>query len=196
VDELRENVEYLTNENVALKRELTELTRNLEDRNFECSRLKDKLRDQQPRRQLVTNGDGSPNSTGWATAKREKMLVNSREEAYISVDENGFLAVDSIPVKTLDQKFAKRDGQSHPQQPFALEETMSTKTPDLGEPTKWLHDFDSEDAHSRTESNDGIRSEPGQSQSRRAIERDALRKYVRKRYLKYSGAKGDQETEG
>jgi hypothetical protein len=69
-------------------------------------------------------------------------------------------------------------------------ESMSTYTADLGEATKgWIQDFDSQSSHSGSagmkESFDGARSEPGANQSRRSMERDALRKYVRKRYMKH-----------
>jgi hypothetical protein len=53
----------------------------------------------------------------------------------------------------------------------------------------WLHNLDS----GSTDSGDngsvsGVRTEPADLTSRRSIERDALRKYVRKRYLKSKGS--------
>jgi hypothetical protein len=55
---------------------------------------------------------------------------------------------------------------------------MSTRTADLGDATKWLHDF--EDGKSIF--SDGAATEPA-SKSNRSVERDKVQQYVRKRYL-------------
>ena len=85
------------------------------------------------------------------------------------------------------QNTSHSNGQSK-HAPF--DETMSTYTADIGETTKgWIHDFDSMSSESgNRDSFDEAKSEPGVSQSRRSIERDALRKYVRKRYMKHKGS--------
>ncbi|KAI2506091.1 hypothetical protein MHU86_8322 [Fragilaria crotonensis] len=68
-----------------------------------------------------------------------------------------------------------------------VHDSMSTQTADLGDATKWLHDF--EDGKSIF--SDGATSEPGPKSSRSA-ERDKVRNFVRKRYLKRNSSKDTQ----
>ena len=67
--------------------------------------------------------------------------------------------------------------------------SMSSKSVELGETSGWLADFGESDSRSDFQE---VKSEPGTngngSRSRQSIERDALRKYVRKRYLKSKSA--------
>ena len=72
---------------------------------------------------------------------------------------------------------------------FSFDEALSTYTADIGETTKgWIHDFDTESTASSHQNSFDARSEPGAGQSRRSIERDALRKYVRSRYMKHKSS--------
>jgi len=72
----------------------------------------------------------------------------------------------------------------------------SKASPEAGDGNGWIPNFDSVDSNDSTDnvSFSGIRTDPGiggasDSASRRSIERDALRRYVRKRYLKTKGSK-------
>ena len=60
-------------------------------------------------------------------------------------------------------------------------ETMSTQSADLANPSGWMAEFSDSSTIDTTDNQSasfaGIRSEPGTKQSRRSIERDALRKY-------------------
>jgi DNA repair exonuclease SbcCD ATPase subunit len=62
-------------------------------------------------------------------------------------------------------------------------EFNDAESTDMASSPAWLQNFDS----GSTDSGDGVRTEPADL-SRRSIERDALRKYVRKRYLKSKGS--------
>ena len=87
--------------------------------------------------------------------------------------ENAFSLFDELEGKTDEE----------------LNMSMSSKSVELGESLGWLANFGESDSRSDFQE---VKSEPWtngmSSRSRQSIERDALRKYVRKRYLKSNSA--------
>ena len=162
VAELHSNLEFLSKKNDNLQRRTSKLEIELQDREMECSELKKQLR--------TTNSNDDMNMND---EKEEKdplddyMTRNAEKNGFTMMDGDGFPSFDSSP------------SSSH-----EVGETMSTQSAD------WLHTFDSasSDSGSGPESAPGgmagMRNDAAPSFARRNIERDALRKYVRKRYLK------------
>ena len=185
IDELSASLDFLNEKNDKLRSKVVQLETELREKNMECIRLKDALRD--------------------AAGPQEKAPVISDFSAL--VDEHGFLPLDLSDTNSPILKAGKMDEfmlmesgfsmvhsdeSSQSSSTFMMDESMSTNTANLGGATHWLEDFHNNNNNNNTgsvcESGDGVRSEPGaHGIPRRSMERDSLRKYVRRRYLKQQG---------
>jgi hypothetical protein len=178
IDELSASLDFLNEKNDKLRSKTLRLETELRDKNMECIRLRDTLRD--------------------AAHQEESHEEKSVRSDFSLVDEHGFLPLDlsetntQLKVGKMDEFMLMESGFSmvHSDEPsqsssFMIDESMSTNTANLGGATRWLEDFNSDNAGSFSESGDGVRSGPGaHGIPRRSIERNSLRKYVRRRYLK------------
>ena len=177
IDELSTSVEFLNDKNDKMRCKTLRLETELREKNLECIRLRDALRNDSQK----NDPDDDP-------------IVSN----YGLVDQHGFLPLDlketrkPSKIGKMDEFMLMESGFSMSQSDepsqdssFMINESMSTNTADLRGATEWLHDFNSDNASGFGESVDGVRSEPGaQGIARRSVERDTLRKYVRRRYLK------------
>lgn len=200
IEHLSEQIEFLSKKNESLQRRTATLEAELQDRNIT------------PRDTVggssnsvahsVGNSVASSVGSGGSRKVRPAASGSSSMKGFhngVSTDSDGFALMDELedtfPSFDSQSPTSQLTSQSKKQVPFDENETMSTYSADIGETTKgWIHDFDSESTSSSNnrDSFDEAKSEPGVSQSRRSIERDALRKYVRKRYMKHKG--GSSQT--
>jgi hypothetical protein len=178
IDELNESLVYVTEKHDLLKQKTQRLEADLRNKAMECARLKDLLNDAAA--QGATRDPPSSKSSQGFLPMDNGNASNGTKKG-IQLMEKGF-----EPFEEDSQSASQADSSA------MIDTSMSTATADLGEATKWLADFDTNDDDCKKQPNnegfeplgDDAQSEPGLSQSRRSIERDALRKYVRKRYLK------------
>lgn len=160
VAELNSSLDFLSKKNDSLERKTTRMERELQEREIECSELRDKLH-------CVEKSKERPSET-----------LDEKK-----TDKHGFQSLKN-GVPTFETCSPTQAGS------LVLNDTMSTQSAELHGGSGWLHDFDSHSTDSEDDSASftGVRTEPSESQSRRSIERDALRKYVRKRYMKSKGS--------
>jgi chromosome segregation ATPase len=155
IAELHSNLEFLSNKNDNLQRRTSKLEVELHERQAECAELKSLLqRVQKPSDDEKKDHD-----------PLDQFMTRSADKDGFALMNDGFPSFDSSPASSHE-----------------MNETMSTQS-------QWLHNFEtastaSDASGSVAESTPEVRTEPSQPSSRRTIERDALRKYVRKRYLK------------
>mmetsp|Transcript_30634 Transcript_30634/g.43475 ORF Transcript_30634/g.43475 Transcript_30634/m.43475 type:complete len:484 (+) Transcript_30634:113-1564(+) len=184
VEELTASVDYLTSKNDKLRKQQSRLESELREKNREVVRLRDQMRDQ--------------------TFLPRGTFASSQSDGFLPMKDtvNGFISLDSQMESTDKQKkrgkmnefmllengFAgssfhmDQQSMSSGSSQDLINDTMSTKTAELGEATKWLQDVES---NSDVSSTHEIKSEPGTGRTNsRSAERDQLRKYVRKRYIK------------
>jgi len=178
VEHLNEQIEFLSKKNENLQRRISQLEGELQ------YIPKDKIRSSGS---SVSSNTQQIQSLNSATSSM-KGLHNG-----VSVDENGFALMDEIsdtfpcwddPTISPTSLSTDQSKNSGKQAPF--DETEINSVSNSTHTTGWLHEFGDSDsaASSNHNSFEEARSEPGMSQSRRSLERDALRKYVRKKYLK------------
>lgn len=191
IDELNAEVEYLTGKTDDLRKKSMRLEAELREKNIQCAKLRDELREQETKSTQSSSTPASADKEGFmpvdggedtqSDTRGGKLndFMNVREEgvggSQFMLMESGFSFQESDTVNTSNIS----DTLVH--------DSMSTQTADLGDATKWLHDF--EDGKSIF--SDGATSEPGPKSSRSA-ERDKVRNFVRKRYLKRNSSKDTQ----
>lgn len=202
MDELSDNVDTLSSKNETLQRKIVMLERDLRDRNLECNRLKDQLRhiDGNPIRDArePIKDDGSAFTHSTYGSSRASGSRGLRLNTGASLDPDGLdmgVGVDSFsptggnsPTSPIGE-FGDENMFSNEVEFPAFDRKPSTDfsddgagastimTSDVG--SRWSNDFESDN---RSTGFDSINSEPA-GKSRKSIERDALRKYVRQRYM-------------
>jgi conjugal transfer/entry exclusion protein len=209
MDELTDNVDELASRNETLQRKISMLERELRDRNLECKRLKDQLR-QIDGKQLRGNDSSRVNEDTFSSrgSIKDNGSAISMQSTYAStrsfpnpassgslsgralsvdtdsVDPDGLaMEADSFSPSTSPRSPGSFGGVEFP----AFEKQPSDEhSDDAGSSTivsegggRWGQDFD---ADNRSD----FGSVASDNRSRRSIERDALRKYVRQRYMKRS----------
>jgi chromosome segregation ATPase len=159
VDELNTNLDFLTKKNESLERKITRMEMEVQQRELECGELRNKLQ------------------------CKEKTKPSAMRNLDDKVENDGFQSINP-DFQTFDTCSPTTRASSS----LVMNDTMSMESAEPPVASGWLHDFDS---HSTDDSEDesnisftGIHTAPSESQSRRSIERNALRKYVRKRYMK------------
>lgn len=195
MDDLSENVDTLSSKNETLKRKIGMLERDLREKDLECKRLKDQLghfdgrnsfRD--PRDPAKDDGSAFTQSTLESSSRAEGSRAGVRIHSGSSFDPEG-LGVGSESFSPTDGNGAPNEFGEHgifnKEVEFAEFEQIDPRdlndggagstalTGDGG--SRWSHDFESDN---RSTGFDSVGS-----RSRKSIERDALRKYVRQRYM-------------
>jgi chromosome segregation ATPase len=163
LDELTSSLKYLSSKNDNLQRRTTLLEKELEDREVECSTLRTELTLLQKSRR----------------SKKEIQDQSLSRHIGSEIDGASFAKFDDSPIISGDTADT-----------VSMKST-DTKSAELGSRSSWIHDFDEASTDSGQldhSSMSEIQTEASQSDSRRSIERDALRKYVRKRYLRSKAA--------
>mmetsp|Transcript_60071 Transcript_60071/g.147724 ORF Transcript_60071/g.147724 Transcript_60071/m.147724 type:complete len:1831 (+) Transcript_60071:228-5720(+) len=193
MEEVSDNVDRLTVKNDELQRKISTLERDLRDKNLECKRLKDQLRqiDGKPipkdEVSAVTTQSSysaqtySPTtSLRIETAGRQLEPTASIESASFSpthseFDDRGVSPGGGRPFMSQDdfqsiEKQYSGDFGAYP-------EERAVSDPGSG----WIHDFGS-GTSSFESSSSNVVDPPNGQKSRKSIERDALRKYVQQRF--------------
>jgi chromosome segregation ATPase len=166
IDSLHVSLEFLTSKNEELQSIVTRLKEELQDKTLECK--------------MLASGSTSPRDYGLMDRSR-KLSVAEREtkasplQRKLSREEknrqNGI---------TKFSPFDETESESY------MPGHVSSHSVDIVQTNEWFANFDESD--NRSVFHD-VRSEPGINKSRQSIERDALRKYVRKRYLKHAASR-------
>ena len=179
IDELNASIEFLTGKNDKLKARSNRLENELHEKNVECARLRDELKDSKENGGSSSSLGRGFEADGFFPLEPQQQGVGGRNS---SGKMNDFMLMES------GFRSSPQDRQSL--SPTSLElprEALSTNSANLGKPTSWLEDFDNDKKSTFAGDVGVVKSENGggvEKGSRRAVERDALRKYVRKRYLK------------
>ena len=167
IDSLNASLNFLTAKNEELQKTVT--------------RLEDELHDKTLEYKMLRNGS-SPRDYG-PTNKSRNVAAAEKET------NDSPLQLSPLQRK-LNREAKKNKNEISEFSPFDNVESesnkrghASSKSVDLDQTSQWFADFD--DSDSRSDFHD-VSSEPGINKSRQSIERDALRKYVRKRYLKHT----------
>jgi chromosome segregation ATPase len=177
MDELSDNVDTLSRKNETLQRKIGMLERDLREKNLECRRLMDQLRH--------TDGNHSfRDAPGPAIDDAHSAFETSgvRIQTGAPMDPEGYgLGLEPFsPMESMspsadfggENMFSKE--VEFPDFEQKLSEDISTDAA-----SRWSHDFESDN---RSAGIDSVGSEPI-GRSRKSIERDALRKYVKQRYM-------------
>jgi len=193
MNDVSDSVERLTTKNEALQRKISSLERDLRDRNLECKRLKDQLRQLDAKHVQSIKDDISAISTQSTEFTSFSNQAHSDEgveddhrhmhlDQPISMDSGSFSPTDRARNTSGDYGNLNDDGFSRHVEFPSIDEQYSKDSVEnsLNSDAKW-QDFDNESTRSEFES---VSSEQQSTKSRRSVERDALRKYVRQRYSK------------
>jgi hypothetical protein len=209
MDELHDDIDMLNSKNDTLERKISMLERDLRERTLECKRLKDQLRQidgntlsdneffKSSDNEFFKSNDDATHSTylssrshtsnvgsNFGSSHGSKMGRSLNIDAD-SINRGSGLEPDAFSPAHSPQSptdgFGEEEYPAFEVQRSASNDGLSTSSPELmGQAANtWLSDYDNED-RSGIES---IPSEAGSSNSRRSTERDALRKYVRNRYM-------------
>jgi len=194
MNEVSDNVDRLTTKNESLQRKIFSLERELRDRNLECKRLKDQLRqiDGKQMRESNMKDDISAISTqsteftnfsNPAPCHEMGIEVDHRQlEQPISMDSGSFSPSNNISRNTTInyENISSGDFTRNVEFPSVEKQYSRDSIDGSNDGARWAQDFES-DSRSGFESSC---SEQQSTKSRRSVERDALRKYVRQRYNK------------
>eukprot|EP00535_Pseudo-nitzschia_heimii_P003316 CAMPEP_0197180454 /NCGR_PEP_ID=MMETSP1423-20130617/5063_1 /TAXON_ID=476441 /ORGANISM="Pseudo-nitzschia heimii, Strain UNC1101" /LENGTH=1691 /DNA_ID=CAMNT_0042630537 /DNA_START=526 /DNA_END=5601 /DNA_ORIENTATION=+ len=193
MNDVSNSVDRLTTKNEALQRKISSLERDLRDKNLECKRLKDQLKqlDAKQMRENIKDDISaiSTQSTDFTSFSNQAQSDEGVEDDHrqlhfdqpISIDSGSFSPTNRTRNtnadfgNTNDERFS-----SHVEFP-SIDEQYSKDSLEnsLNDGTKW-QDFDNDSKSGF----DSVSSEQQSTKSRRSVERDALRKYVRQRYSK------------
>lgn len=198
MNDVSDNADRLTTKNESLQRKISSLERDLRDRNLECKRLKDQLRQVDVKQMRENNikddisaiSTQSTEFTAFSNQAHSEIQVDHRHlqlSQPSSMDSGSFSPTNRATRNSSgDFGSVNDDGFSRHDDFPSLEEQYSKDSVEnsLNGGTKW-QDFES-DSRSGFES---VSSEQQSTKSRRSVERDALRKYVRSRYSKSRGDK-------
>ena len=182
MNEVSDNVDRLTTKNESLQRKVISLERELRDKNLECKRLKDQLRQidgKQMRENNMIKDDISAISTQSTEFTNFSVPVSSCDDMGIEV--NPLLDSGSFSPSNNSGGFSRNVEFPHVEKQYSKDSVDD----DSHDGARWGQDFES-DSRSGIES---LSSEQISTKSRRSVERDALRKYVRQRYSMKRGEK-------
>ena len=192
MNDVSDNIDRLTSKNESLQRKISSLERDLRDRNLECKRLKDQLRQVDAKQMRDNNIKDdisaiSTQSTEFTSfsnqAHSEEMIEDDHRQLQldppISMDSGSFSPSTNRSRNPHEDFGSPNDDGFSEDVEFPIDEQYSKDSIEnsLNDGTKW-QDFDS-DSRSGF---DSVSSEQQSTKSRRSVERDALRKYVRQRY--------------
>jgi len=188
MNEVSDNVDRLTTKNESLQRKISSLERELRDRNLECKRLKDQLRqiDGKQMREHNMKDDISAMSTQ-STEFTHFSNPPSCHELGIEVEHRHLeqpISMDSGSFSPTNNE-SSSDFTRNVEFPSVDKQYSRDSLDGSNDGARWAQDFET-DSRSGFES---ISSEQRSTKSRRSVERDALRKYVRQRYDAKRGEK-------
>jgi chromosome segregation ATPase len=189
MDELNDTVDVLTSKNDSLQRKISMLERDLRDRNLECKRLKDQLR----------QVDGKPlRTTDYTRATDDSPSLSKARDDGSTFTQSTYRSSPSRSFPISGSSSTLRAGNSGIDADGFVEEeeedfimgadsfSPSNSTENYhGDPDSEFPGFqtqpfeDSEDHENDSRDGSTIASD---MKSRRSIERDALRNYVRQRF--------------
>lgn len=200
MNEVSDNVDRLTAKNESLQRKISSLERELRDRNLECKRLKDQLRqiDGKPIRDTLTEdvsvlttqstysmSYSNPANSGSVNGMRVE-TDTGRHDPPATIGSESFSPSTSPKSSTPDYINGTSGFGRHTNFPFVDRQYSEESVEDgnggaasADDGAAWTPDFENESRYGESFAN-----EHQSSQSRKSIERDALRKYVRQRYMK------------
>jgi len=166
IDELTASIEYLTSKNDKLRHRISRIEMELHERNKECAKLKDDIRE-------------------YETSSKHSSSFNSA----LSTDKDGFIPLANLPDSKdgnissfllMDNGFSIPDEmcetRSHPKNTPMDNSEMEN----LGEATRWLQDF--EDGKSAFSKDDSIASD--RQKNKKGGNRDSGNIFKRKRFGK------------
>ena len=163
IDELNDNIEVLTRENDSNQRKISMLERDVRDRNLECRRLRDQLK-QIDGRQF--RDDATAYSKYSASPSRTHSIRNEevemKSESFSPSNSTGKLLGEAAFNKVEDPGFERQN---------------SNESDDLDTST-----IGSTDDNFEHEGKEDFKEDYESIKERRSIERDALRKYVQQRF--------------
>jgi len=191
MNDVSDNVDRLTTKNESLQRKISSLERDLRDRNLECKRLKDQLRqlDAKQMRENIKDdisaiSTQSTEFTSFSNQAQDEGVEDDHRQLHLvdqpsSMDSGSFSPTNSSPTHNVKNRSGDF-GNFNDDEFGSIDEQFSKDSLEsaLNGDAKW-QDFESDD-RSGFES---VSSEQ-ETKSRRSVERDALRKYVRQRYNK------------
>jgi chromosome segregation ATPase len=201
MDALHDDIDKLKSKNDTLQHKISMLERDLRERNMECKRLKDQLRqidgnalrnsesfksnDDETHSTYATSRSHTSNQgSNFGSSHGSKMgrSVNIDPDSFhrrSRLDPDAFSPAHSP--ESLSNGFSEEEYPAFEVQRSTSNDGMSTSTPELmGQAANnWVSDYETED-RSGIES---VHSGGGSTHSKQSMERDALRKYVRKRYM-------------
>jgi len=194
MNEVSDNVDRLTTKNESLQRKIFSLERDLRDRNLECNRLRDQLRqiDGKQMREnnikddisaISTQSTEFTNFSNPAPCHEMGIEVDHRQlEQPISMDSGSFSPSNNRSRNTTInyENISSGDFTRNVEFPSVEKQYSRDSIDGSNDGARWAQDFES-DSRSGFES---LSSEQLSTKSRRSVERDALRKYVRQRYNK------------
>lgn len=163
IDELNDNIEVLTRENDSNQRKISMLERDVRDRNLECRRLRDQLK-QIDGRQF--RDDATAYSKYSASPSRTYSIRNEevemKSESFSPSNSTGRLLGEAAFNKVEDPGFERQNS----------DESDDLDTSTIG----------STDNNFEHEGKEDFKEDYESIKERRSIERDALRKYVQQRF--------------
>ena len=174
IDELNDSINELTAKNDTLQHKVSGLERDLKNKNLECNRLRDQLK-QFDEMQVRDNG-----FTIEASGKGFEMGLGGKT---YSTEPSSTASVDDDDTFEADGSFNPFDKQhaSDKLSEAGTDDTSTIATSELvGDNIADNGSVTSND----TNNNKPQQQQHQQQQSRKSIERDALRRYVRERYRK------------
>jgi chromosome segregation ATPase len=181
MNDVSDNVDRLTTKNESLQRKISSLERDLRDRNLECKRLKDQLR-QIDARQMRENIKDDISAISTQSTEFTAFSNQAQSDEGVEDDHRQLQFSDSGSFSPTNRtRNANGEGGNLNESGFSrhvefpsIDEQYSKDSIEnsTNGGTKW-QDFDS-DSRSGFES---VSSEQQSTKSRRSVERDALRKY-------------------
>ncbi|KAL7574508.1 hypothetical protein ACA910_015865 [Epithemia clementina (nom. ined.)] len=206
ISNLQSTVDFLADKNDHLEKRAAMLERELNGQKGSDPQGSVPLRrspekEDKSHKSELTKSTRSGRSKSTRSSRPKSAKKNDRLNDFVSrtsekVDEHGFAILKDETEQFPSPKFgdspsnaSSSTASSHTNEniPELAAESMSTNSADLAHADGWMADFgeDASTLDSGSELGGRVpKTEPSGSKSRRSIERDALRKYVRKRYLK------------
>jgi chromosome segregation ATPase len=185
IDELNAEVEYLTGKTDNLRNKAHRLETELHEKNIQCAKFRDELREQETKSTQGSSASPSQDTAGFMPVDGGEINGGGKLNEFMSGREENLGSKSDFMLMESGFSFQENDINDTLVAESLMNESMSTRSADLGSATKWLQDF--EDGKSVFSEASGAKTEPSPTKTTRSTERDKVRSYVRKRYLKRNG---------
>lgn len=208
IDELNASVEYLTDKGDKLKKKTMRLEAELHHKNKECAKLRDDVREAETKSTQSSSFDSAERKGFTSLTEGQAEDREGKMDAFLNrgidpndepmknfelMETNFSVGGNEVGSGGSAASGSRSGGSGGSSLSDPLGDSMLTTATDFGISTKWLADFEdgksifSSDNSSGDDSTTQTDSTPKKGQ--RTAERDALRKYVRRRYLKRKNTK-------